>query len=225
MQVQASLERLLERQDLSCTYLARHDLENFIIITTIIIIIFIVFIYIITYNTVVVVTIIAGDSGSTFNSAQILTRRNMVVMYGNERQLFQPDKLANFVQHMCPIIIIIIGVISIILLAGDSWNTFNSAQMLTRRNMVVMYGNKRQLFHPNKLANFVQHMYPSVFFVQVGFHSLISSAAHCCALKVALCNHAPGHVHTLPFVILSYYHYRHAGYTISMLPYCHTLHW
>ena len=34
--------------------------------------------------------------------------------------------------------------------------------------MVVMYGNKRQLFQPNKLANFVRHMYPSVFIVQVG---------------------------------------------------------
>ncbi|DBA98830.1 TPA: hypothetical protein ACH3X1_014592 [Trebouxia sp. C0004] len=52
-------------------------------------------------------------------------------------------------------------------LAGDSWKDFNTAQVLTRRNMVVMYGNKHQLFQPNKIANFLQHMYPSVFIVQL----------------------------------------------------------
>ncbi|KAL0023496.1 hypothetical protein WJX79_002152 [Trebouxia sp. C0005] len=52
-------------------------------------------------------------------------------------------------------------------LAGDSWKDFNTAQVLTRRNMVVMYGNKRQLFQPNKIADFFRHMYPSVFMVQI----------------------------------------------------------
>ena len=61
-----------------------------------------------------------------------------------------------------------IFIIIAIIIAGDSWTTFNSAQTLTRRNMVVMYGNKRQLFQPNKVANFVRHVYPSVFVVQVG---------------------------------------------------------
>ena len=78
-------------------------------------------------------------------------------------------------------IIIIVIIITVIIIAGDSWKDFNTAQVLTRRNMVVMYGNKRQLFQPNKIASFVQHMYPSVFIVQVGFHSQICK---CCSLLV-----------------------------------------
>ena len=78
-------------------------------------------------------------------------------------------------------IIIIIIIITVSIIAGDSWTDFNTAQLLTRRNMVVMYGNKRQLFQPNKIASFVQHMYPSVFIVQVGFCSQI---CECCSFLV-----------------------------------------
>lgn len=84
--------------------------------------------------------------------------------------------------------------------AGDSWKDFNSAQVLTRRNMVVMYGNKRQFFQPNQIAVFVRHMYPSVFIVQVGIHSRVCI---CCSLLCIECYILQSHVRVLPCVTMS----------------------
>lgn len=51
--------------------------------------------------------------------------------------------------------------------AGQSWADFNSAQVLTRRNMLAMYGAKRKLFGRDRVRSVLRHVYLELFLVQV----------------------------------------------------------
>lgn len=51
--------------------------------------------------------------------------------------------------------------------AGLGWADFNSAQVLTRRNMLAMYGARRKLFRRDFLSGFLRHVYVELFIVQV----------------------------------------------------------
>ena len=81
------------------------------------------------------------------------------------------------------IIIIIIIIITVIIIAGDSWKDFNTAQVLTRRNMVVMYGNKRQLFQPNKIASLCSTCTPAFLLFRWASILRFANAAHCLCVE------------------------------------------
>ena len=52
--------------------------------------------------------------------------------------------------------------------AGDGWAYFNTAQHALRRNMVALYGNKKQLIEANKNLDVSRHMYKPLYRIQVG---------------------------------------------------------
>ena len=53
------------------------------------------------------------------------------------------------------------------LCAGQSWADFNSAQVLTRRKMLAMYGAKRKLFRRDRVRSVLRHIYVELFIVEV----------------------------------------------------------